>query len=73
MKGKNVNVLVDFKLRICRLVVDVLFINLKYKDSEMYKIIVNFSVFDLKERVLKYGGFYIFYFWFVYYLFLIWF
>lgn len=58
LKGKNVNASVDFKLRTCRSVADSLSINIKHEDSEMYKIIVNFSVFDLKERVSKYGGSY---------------
>lgn len=72
MKGKNVNASVDFKLRTCRSVADALSINLKYKDSEMYKIIVNFSVFNLKERMSKYGGSYTSHSWFVHHLFLTW-
>lgn len=38
----------------------------------MYKIIVNFSVFDLKERVSKYGGSYTSHSLFVHHLFLTW-
>lgn len=59
MKGKNVNASVDFKLRTCRSVADSLSINIKHEDSEMYKIIVNFSVFDLKIWRLLHLSFFI--------------